>query len=102
MGSGEPLQEFTALGTITGKAPYQVEMSPDFRPWRLDVAFQAVTPAPIRPLLEELSFITDTVGGASRSGADCSRSRSPTWSIIRRALTRRLATLRHANVAVVT
>ena len=60
MGSGDPLQEFTALGTITGEAPYQVEVSPDFRPWRLDVAFEDVTPAPIRPLLEELSFITDT------------------------------------------
>src|SRR6187200_2646482 len=58
--SGEPLSQFTALGTVTGEAPYQVEVSPDFRPWRLEVAFEHVTPAPIRPLLEELSFITDT------------------------------------------
>ena len=34
-------------------------MSPDFRPWRLEVAFEDVSPAPIRPLLEELSFISD-------------------------------------------
>ena len=34
-------------------------MSPDFRPWRLEVAFEDVSPVPIRPLLEELSFITD-------------------------------------------
>jgi hypothetical protein len=59
MRSGERLQQFTALGTVTGEAPYQVEVSPDFRPWRLEVAFEDVTPAPIRPLLEELSFITD-------------------------------------------
>ena len=59
MKSGDPLQQFTALGTITGAEPYQVEVSPDFRPWRLEVAFEDVSPAPIRPLLEELSFITD-------------------------------------------
>lgn len=60
MGSGEPLQQFTALGTVTGDSPYQVEVSPDFHPWRLKVAFEEVTPAPIRPLLEDLGFITDT------------------------------------------
>ena len=59
MRSGDPLQQFTALGTVTGAEPYQVEVSPDFRPWRLEIAFEDVSPAPIRPLLEELSFITD-------------------------------------------
>ena len=60
MRSGEPLQQFTALGTVTGESTYQVEMSPDFHPWRLEIGFEEVTAAPIRPLLEELSFITDT------------------------------------------
>jgi hypothetical protein len=59
MRSGEPLQQFTALGTVTGEATYQVEMSPDFHPWRLEVAFEEVTVAPIKPLLEPLAFITD-------------------------------------------
>lgn len=59
MQSGEPLQQFTALGTVTGEAPYQVQLSPDFHPWRLEVAFEQVTPTPINPLLGELSFITD-------------------------------------------
>ncbi len=59
MGSGEPLQQFTALGTITGQQPFQVELRPDFHPWRLAVEFEDVTPTPIRPLLAELSFITD-------------------------------------------
>lgn len=59
MGSGEPLQQFTALGTVTGEQPYQVQMTPDFQPWRLAVAFEDVVPAPIKPLLEELSFISD-------------------------------------------
>ncbi len=57
--SGEPLQQFTALGTVGGGDPYQAEMTPDFHPWRVDVEFQEVTPAPIRPLIEGLSFITD-------------------------------------------
>jgi hypothetical protein len=59
MRSGEPLQQFTALGTVTGDSTYQVEMGPDFHPWRLEVAFEEVTPAPIKPLLESLAFITD-------------------------------------------
>jgi hypothetical protein len=61
MRSGDPLQQFTALGTVTGTEPHQVEVSPDFRPWRLEVSFEDVTPAPIRPLLEDLSFITDVM-----------------------------------------
>ena len=40
--------------------PYQVAMTDDFHPWRRDVRFAAdVRPAPIRPLLPQLTFITD-------------------------------------------
>lgn len=56
---GEPLQEFTACGVVTGNDVYQVEITPDFHPWRRDVAFFECTPAPIRPLLGTLSFIPD-------------------------------------------
>jgi hypothetical protein len=56
---GEPLQQLTAIGTVTGEEPYQVEVSPTFRPWRLSVAFDDVEPVPIRPLLERLEFVTD-------------------------------------------
>lgn len=59
MHSGEPLQQFTALGTVSGESPYQVEVSPDFRPWRLQVRFDRVIATAIRPLIEELSFIAD-------------------------------------------
>lgn len=59
MRSGETLQEFTALATVTGDAPYQVEVNPDFHPWRLAVEFSVAAPAPIRPLIEELRFISD-------------------------------------------
>lgn len=57
--SGRPLRQFTALGTIAADEPYQVEMRPDFRPWRLAVDFEDTHPADAGPLLEPLSFITD-------------------------------------------
>ena len=56
---GEPLQQFTALGTVTGEELYQVEMTHDFHPWRLAVDFLDVVPADIRPLLPALEFIPD-------------------------------------------
>lgn len=54
---GEPLQQFTACGTVVGNEVYQVQLAPDFRPWRRDVQFAACVPADIRPLLSELSFV---------------------------------------------
>lgn len=56
---GDPLQEFTARGRI-GEDLYQVEMTPDFHPWRRTVVFLPATPAPVRPLLRDLSFVPDT------------------------------------------
>lgn len=54
---GEPLQAFTAIGRIADEEPYQVEMKPDFHPWRRRVEFLKNEEAPIRPLIQELSFI---------------------------------------------
>jgi len=56
---GEPLQQFTACGVVTGTSVYQVQLTPDFQPWRREVAFAACLPAPIKPLLGELTFIPD-------------------------------------------
>jgi hypothetical protein len=56
---GAPLQAFTAVGRVSGNEPYQVEMSPDFRPWRRDVTFSSCVEAPIAPLIDQLSFIKD-------------------------------------------
>lgn len=55
--AGEPLQAFTALGRITGDTIYQIEMAPDFIPFRRDVTFLPSQPAPIAPMLDALSFI---------------------------------------------
>ena len=56
---GAPLQAFTAIGRVTDDEPYQVEMTPDFHPFRRNVEFDESVEAPIRPLLDELGFIED-------------------------------------------
>ena len=55
----EPCQQFTAIGEVVGKEPYQFEMSPDFMPYRRDIRYLEAKNAPIRPLLDGLSFIKD-------------------------------------------
>jgi hypothetical protein len=67
---GEPLQAFTAIGVVISGDIYQVEMSPGFAPYRVDVRFTACREAPIRPLIDDLSFIKDKArwGGAFRFG----------------------------------
>lgn len=56
---GEPLQAFTAIGRVADEHPYQVEMAPGFKPWRRNIEFIACVEAPIRPLIDRLSFIKD-------------------------------------------
>lgn len=55
-----PCQAFTAIGQVVDDTVYSVEMHPGFVPWRRNIRFLACRPAAIRPLLDELSFITDT------------------------------------------
>ncbi len=52
-------RQFTAIGQIKDKPPYQFRMSEDFIPWRRDVTFYQSKPVAIQPLLDKLSFITD-------------------------------------------
>ncbi len=56
MGGGEPLQAFTAFGIVGPPDIVQVEMAPDFKPFRRSVRFLEAREAPIRPLLDQLSF----------------------------------------------
>jgi hypothetical protein len=67
---GEPLQAFTAIGTVITGDVYQVEVTPDFRPHRMDVQFVASKETHIKPLVEHLSFITSKShwGAAFRFG----------------------------------
>jgi hypothetical protein len=67
---GHALQAFTAIGTIKSGEIYQVEMSPEFKPYRVDVVFSPCIDAPIKPLVEHLSFIRSKThwGAAFRFG----------------------------------
>jgi hypothetical protein len=55
--AGEALQRFTAIGRIADEEPFQVQMSPDFHPWRRKVHFLTAAEAPIQPLIPALEFI---------------------------------------------
>jgi hypothetical protein len=56
---GESLQAFTAIGQIKDDEIYQYEISPDFVPWRRNVDFKKCIETPIRPLIDDLSFMKD-------------------------------------------
>lgn len=68
--AGEPLQAFTAIGTVATGVVYQIEMTPDFKPYRVDIRFAPCNEAPIKPLVESLSFIKSKThwGAAFRFG----------------------------------
>jgi len=55
--NGAALQSFTAIGVVTSGHIYQVEMNPDFKPYRVDVRFLACYEVPIKTLIDRLSFI---------------------------------------------
>ena len=67
---GEPLQAFTAIGVVSTGKVYQVQMTEDFKPYRIDVRFLQAKEAPIKPLVEALSFIKSKThwGAAFRFG----------------------------------
>ena len=67
---GEVLQSFTAIGVVRNGEVYQVKMTKDFEPYRVDVNFVDAKEAPIKPLIEGLSFIKNKTrwGAAFRFG----------------------------------
>lgn len=63
MGTGAPVQSFTALGRVTSETPYHAAQAMDFNPYRVDVDYiTKARPAPIRPLLEVLDFTRHHAG----------------------------------------
>ena len=56
---GEPLRAFTAIGTVSEREPYLVQMTEDFEAWRRDVVWWDSVDAAIKPLIPRLSFIID-------------------------------------------
>jgi hypothetical protein len=56
LGGKEACQAFTAVGTVRDERVYQGDMGGGFLPFRKDVDWLVANEAPIRPLLESLSF----------------------------------------------
>ena len=56
---GEPLQRFTAIARVTDDEPHQVDVRPDFHPWRRNVESIPASEAPVKPLIKDLAFIRD-------------------------------------------
>ena len=54
---GEPVQAFTAIGQLVGEEILDVAMSESFTAARRAVHWLPAHPAPIRPLLSDLTFI---------------------------------------------
>ena len=54
--AADKFQAFTAIGIARQAEPYQVDQSPDFHPYRRDVAWLDAAEAPIRPLLDRLDW----------------------------------------------
>ena len=71
MGSGPVLQAFTAAGRILDDFPYEAEQSAGFCPYRRRTKFFKSRKAPVRPLLQELTFTqgNERWGLAFRRGA---------------------------------
>src|SRR5205823_9017759 len=72
---GEPLQAFTAIGVVSTGKVYQVQMTEDFKPYRVDVSFLKAKEAPIKPLIDVLSFIKSKTHWLPHSAS--ARSRYP-------------------------
>jgi hypothetical protein len=67
---GAPLQAFTGIGRVRSGVVYQAPADADFQPFRLDIDYLPAAPAPIRPLIEPLTFIRSKAhwGAAFRFG----------------------------------
>ena len=52
-------QSFAAVGQITDDAPYSVEVSPEFKPFRRAVRYEKCECAPVVPMIPSLLFIRD-------------------------------------------
>jgi hypothetical protein len=67
---GLPLQAFTAIGRVRSGIVYRAEGGAGPGPFRIDVDYLPAAPAPIRPLIDALTFIRNKAhwGAAFRFG----------------------------------
>lgn len=55
----QPFQQFTAIGQVDDQEAYQVKVNENFYPWRRRVRFYPAHDVAIKPLLDNLAFITN-------------------------------------------
>ncbi len=67
---GAPLQAFTAIGRVRAGAIFQADSAGDVKPFRRAMEYLPARDAPIKPLIDELSFIRSKThwGAAFRFG----------------------------------
>ncbi len=67
--SGDPVQCFTALGTVIDPTPVEIDWD-GHTIWTARAAYAKITQTPVRPLLESLRFVTNPAkwGMAFRRG----------------------------------
>ena len=68
---GDPVQAFVALADVTGETPEErAFMGGDFIAWTRAATFRDVSEVPVKPMLEELSFVKNPKhwGMAFRNG----------------------------------
>ncbi len=81
----EALHAFTAIGVIEDDALFQVEETPDFRPFRRKVHYIKTGKVRIKPLVPELTFIRNKKSWGYAFRSVCWKSRRMilivSWSI---------------------
>lgn len=67
---GDPVQAFVGHATVTGDAPYLTDYMGGYQAWVRDAFYDDVTPVPVRPFIDGLTFIRDKAhwGMAFRQG----------------------------------
>jgi hypothetical protein len=88
---GESLQAFTAIGRILDDEPYQAQASPALQPWRRNMEFLPCTATPIRPLLDQLEFVSDPQRWGYKFRFGVFRIEEPDFLLISSAMTQPLA-----------
>lgn len=68
--AGDPVQAFVAHARITGEAPYRRDFQAGFIAWVRDAVYDDIGEVPVRPLLNDLSFVKSKAhwGMAFRQG----------------------------------
>ena len=57
MNSLEACQQFIAIGIVQDDEPYQVEITPEFKPFRRNIKYLEAEATDIKPLIQSLPFI---------------------------------------------